>query len=127
MCHIVTLYRDNVCVKSFGFSLVSGGRLPVGMRLPEGHGAAAAWVVVAAGRAAEVAGRGERLPFSAGEVAGSVSGGDGRCGAADVARGAADVRRQIRCTLRRRAARPPIASLTATAPPVGFAAQGRCA
>lgn len=77
-------------VKSFGFILVSGGRLAVGMRLPEGHGAAAAWVVVAAGRAAEVAGRGERLPFSAGEVAVLVSGGDGRCGAVDVARGAAE-------------------------------------
>ena len=82
--------------------------------------AAAGSVVVAAERAAEVAGFGERLPFSAVEVAAFVGSGDGRRGVADVSCGAADVRGQIRCTLRRRAARPPIATLTATAPPVGF-------
>ena len=79
--------------------------------------------MAAAGRAAEVAVFGERLPFSAAEVAALVGGGDGRRGAADVCCRAADVWRQIRCTLRRRAKRPPIAPLTATAPPVGFAAR----
>ena len=54
--------------------------------------AAAASLAVAAGRAAEVAARGERLPFFAVEVAAFVSGGDGARGAADVFCGAADVR-----------------------------------
>lgn len=93
----------------------------VGMRRQRLLAAVAGLVMVAAGRAAEVAVFGERLPFSAAEVAVLVSGGDVRRGAADVFCGAADVRRQIRCALRRRAARPPIAPLTATAPPVGFA------
>jgi hypothetical protein len=92
----------------------------VGMGRRAAFAAAAASVMVAAGRAAEVAVFGERLPFFAAEVAAFVSCGDRWRGAADVFCGAADVRRQIRCTLRRRAARPPVAPLTATAPPVGF-------
>jgi hypothetical protein len=60
--------------------------------------AAAASLAVAAGRAAEVAAREERLPFFAVEVAAFVSGGDGTHGAADVFCGAADVRRNSFCT-----------------------------
>ena len=74
-----------------------GGHLSVGMGRRAAFAAAAASVMVAAGRAAEVAGFGERLPFSAGEVAALVGGGDGRRGAVDVSCRAADVRRQIRC------------------------------
>ena len=119
LCHIVTLYRYNVRVKSFGFIFVAGGRLGVGMRRRGVLAAAAGSVRAAAGRAAVVAVFGERLPFSAAEFAARVGGGDGWCGAADVFCGAAEVRCRIRFALRRRAARPPVAPLTATAPPVG--------
>ena len=91
LCHIVTLYRDNVRVKSFGFIFVAGGRLGVGMRRRGVLAAAAGSVMAAARRGAEVAGFGERLPFSAAEVAARVGGGDGWCGAADVFCGAAEV------------------------------------
>jgi hypothetical protein len=56
----------------------------------------------------------QRLPDRSGAVTDAVA-------AADVVCRAADVRSNSRRTLRRRAQRPPIASLTATAPPVGFA------
>lgn len=61
--------------------------------------AAAGSVMVAAGRAAEVAVFGERLPFSAVEVAVLVSGGGGRRRAADLFCGSAGVWRQIRCAV----------------------------
>ena len=59
--------------------------------------AAAASVMVAPGRAAEVAVFGERLPFFAAEVAAFISCGDRWRGAADVFCAAADVRCRIRC------------------------------
>jgi hypothetical protein len=105
---------DGLCWCLFGDSF------DVGMRRRSVLVAAAGSVMVAARRAAEAAAFGERLPFFAAEAAAYVGGCDGRRGAADVFCRAVDVRRQIRCTLRRRAARPPIAPLTATAPPVGF-------
>jgi len=54
-----------------------GGHLSVGIGRRAAFAAAAASVMVAAGRAAEVAVFGERLPFSAAEVAAFVGSGDG--------------------------------------------------
>jgi hypothetical protein len=55
VCQNVTIYTDNVRVKSFGFILVSGGRLFVGLTLPGAYEVATALVMAAAGFAAEVA------------------------------------------------------------------------
>jgi hypothetical protein len=55
---------------------VFGARLGAGIWLRAPVAAAPASVAVAAGRAAEVAAGGERLPFFAAEVAAFVSGGD---------------------------------------------------
>lgn len=112
---MVACQIDGLCWRLFG------DPYGVGMRRRSVLVAGVDSVMVAAGHAAEVAVFGERLPFSAAEVAALVGGGDVRRGAADMFYGAADVRRQIRCALSRRAARPPITPLTATAPPVGFA------
>ena len=88
---MVACQIDGLCYCLFGDS--SG----LGMWRRSVLVAAAASVMVAAGRGAEVAGFGERLPFSAAEVAALVGGGDGRRGAADVFCDAADVRCRIRC------------------------------